>query len=97
MRLDHFRRLRPLCPACRAAGRAAAPLALGAAALVQGDDIVEGVLVCSERLCQREHPIVDGIPIVVADIASWSAHQLPALQRRDDLSAFTESMIGDAA
>ncbi|MDE2501490.1 MAG: methyltransferase domain-containing protein, partial [Burkholderiales bacterium] len=72
-------------------------LALGAAALVQGDDIVEGVLVCSERLCQREHPIVDGIPIVVADIASWSAHQLPALQRRDDLSAFTESLIGDAA
>lgn len=101
MRLDHFRRLRPHCPvcaaACRAAAREPAPLALGEVALAAGDDIIEGVLVCSERLCQREHPIVDGIPIVVADIASWSAHQLPALLRRDDLTPFTESLIGDAA
>lgn len=98
MRIDHFERLRPLCPACRAAERSSAsPLALGTVALREGDDIIEGVLVCSERLCQREHPIIDGIPIVVADIAAWAAHQLPGVLRRDDLGAVAESLLGDAA
>ena len=45
----------------------------------------------------REHPVIDGIPVVVSDIASWAAHQLPGVLRRDDLSAFSESLLGDAA
>jgi SAM-dependent methyltransferase len=98
MRIDHFERLRPLCPACRAAGRGlASPLALGSVALRAGDEVIEGVLVCTERLCQREHPIIDGIPIVVADIAAWAAHQLAGVLRRDDLGAVAESLLGDAA
>jgi SAM-dependent methyltransferase len=48
-------------------------------------------------MCQREHPIVDGIPIVVSDLPSWAAHQLDAVLWRSDLSAFTESLLGDAA
>src|SRR4051794_9283389 len=58
---------------------------------------MEGVLLCPERLCRREHPIVDGIPVLVVDLVSWAAHQLPAVLRRDDLSPFTESLLGDAA
>ena len=72
-------------------------LALGTVARADGDDVLEGVLVCPEPQCRREHPIVDGIPVVVADLASWASHQLDAVQRREDLSAFTESMLGDAA
>jgi SAM-dependent methyltransferase len=63
----------------------------------EAEDIREGVLVCTDALCQREHPIIDGIPIVVSDVQSWAAHQLEAVLRRDDLSAFTESLLGDAA
>ena len=48
-------------------------------------------------MCQREHPIVDGIPIVVSDLPSWASHQLDAVLWRSDLSAFTESLLGDAA
>jgi SAM-dependent methyltransferase len=55
------------------------------------------VLICTEQLCQREHPIVDGIPIVVSDLPSWAAHQLDAVLWRSDLSAFTESLLQDAA
>jgi SAM-dependent methyltransferase/uncharacterized protein YbaR (Trm112 family) len=101
MRRAHFETLKPLCPTCRAAGRGAVPLAIGTVARSEGaggaEEIVEGVLLCTHLHCQREHPIVDGIPIVVADIASWAAHQLPGALRRDDLSPFTESLLGDAA
>jgi len=94
---EHLERLQPVCPACRVAGRDAPSLALGTVARAEGDDVLEGVLVCPEPECRREHPIIDGIPVVVADLVSWAAHQLDAVQRRDDLTAFTESMLGDAA
>jgi SAM-dependent methyltransferase/uncharacterized protein YbaR (Trm112 family) len=94
---QHLERLRPVCPTCRAAGRAPAALRPGTVARSEADDIREGVLVCCEPVCQREHPIVDGIPIVVADLRSWASHQLDAVLRRHDLSPFTESLLGDAA
>lgn len=72
-------------------------LALGTVAKAVGEDILEGALVCPEAACQREHPIIDGIPVVVADLQSWATHQLDAVLRRDDLSPFLESLLGDAA
>jgi SAM-dependent methyltransferase/uncharacterized protein YbaR (Trm112 family) len=97
MNLDHLQQLRPVCPTCRAAGREPAPLVLGHVALAEGAEVLEGVLLCSELHCQREHPIIDGIPVVVADIASWASHQIGGVMRREDLSAFAESLLGDAA
>ena len=97
MRGQHLERLRPVCPACRAAGRGETPLELGTVARSDGDEVIEGVLLCPEPLCRREHPIVDGIPVLVHDIGSWAEHQLDAVLRRDDLSPFTESLLGDAA
>lgn len=92
MRREHLERLTPVCPVCRA-GR----LELGTVAAEDGADVREGVLVCASPACLREHPIVDGIPVVVADIASWAGHQLDAVLRREDLSPFTESLLGDAS
>jgi SAM-dependent methyltransferase/uncharacterized protein YbaR (Trm112 family) len=97
LRRTHLEQLRPVCPACRAAGREPQALELGEVARSEGDDLVEAVLVCPERLCRREHPIVDGIAIVVADLIGWASHQLDAVLRRDDLSALIESLLGDAA
>ncbi len=97
MRRQHLDRLRPVCPTCRVQGRSNVPLQLGTVVEQAGDDVREGVLVCTEQACQREHPIVDGIPIVVSDLASFLSHQLDAVIRREDLSAFTESLLGDAA
>jgi SAM-dependent methyltransferase/uncharacterized protein YbaR (Trm112 family) len=97
LRREHLERLRPVCPTCRASGREAQPLALGTVARAEDDDVLEGALVCPERLCRREHPIIDGIAVVVADLVSWASHQLDAVLRRDDLSPFLESLLGDAA
>lgn len=90
MRREHLERLQPRCAACREA-----PLRLGTVARADGEDVIEGALLCPH--CEREHPIVDGIPIVVADLVSWASHQLDSLLRRDDLHPFTESLVGDVA
>lgn len=97
MRREHLERLRPVCPVCRVRGREPQPLVVGTVVHAAADDILEGVLLCPERTCQREHPIIDGIAVVVADIASWATHQLEAVMRRDDLSPFMEGVLGDAA
>lgn len=97
MLVAHLERLRPVCPTCRATGRGEPTLTLGHVARADGDDVIEGVLLCPEKLCQREHPVIDGIPVVVADAPSWAAHQLDGVLRRDDLGEFVEGMLGDAA
>jgi SAM-dependent methyltransferase/uncharacterized protein YbaR (Trm112 family) len=97
VRRDHLERLRPICPTCRAVGRQALPLILGTIARSEAEDILEGVLVCPNQECQREHPIIDGIAVVVPDLQSWASHQLDAVLRRDDLSSFMQSLLGDAA
>ncbi len=94
----HLEQLGLVCPTCRAYGRPAPRLARGTMIQIDatpwGEDLIEGVLVCPA--CMREHPILDGIVVAVADIASWAEHQGDAVLRRHDLSPFTESMLGDA-
>ncbi len=97
MRRQHFDRIRPVCPTCRANGRVAVPLEIGEVVREEGDDIREGMLVCPTVACQREHPIIDGIPIVVPDIRSFVSHQLGDIRAREDLSPFMESALGDCA
>jgi SAM-dependent methyltransferase len=96
---SHLERLGLVCPTCRAFGRPAPRLGVGTLIHVEpgpggDDDLIEGVLVCPG--CLREHPILDGVVVAVADVASWIEHQGDAILRRHDLSPFTESMLGDA-
>jgi SAM-dependent methyltransferase len=59
------------------------------------DDILEGIATCASSDCLREYPIIDAIPIFVANIRAWmSANPLQVLMR-DDLSPEMESLIGD--
>lgn len=37
--------------------------------------------------CGADHPVVDGVPIVLADLDAWLLSEGPALLRRDDLDA----------
>lgn len=60
-------------------------------------EVIEGALVCPEPRCLREHPIVDGIPILVPDVRSYVSHQLEEIRARRDLSPFMQSLLGDCA
>ena len=62
-----------------------------------GDDVQEGILHCPEAVCRQEYPIIDGIPVIVPDVAKYLADYLWHVTARDDLSAPIESLLGDAA
>lgn len=74
--------LLPLCcPACRARterGREMHTVSLAATFRAAPDgEVEEGALVCDNAACRRRYPIVDGIPVIVADaaahLARWGA------------------------
>jgi SAM-dependent methyltransferase len=60
-------------------------------------EILEGILLCPALACQREHPVVDGIPILVADLRGYAGHQLDAILARSDLSPLLQGLLGDCA
>ena len=57
--------------------------------------IIEGALHCTNQNCLREYPIVDGIPLIVANIRQYVSENILAISARRDLSDFTESILSD--
>ncbi len=85
----------PVCPVCRRNKSPDSLLSLGAVMKQTGDLIIEGVLVCTNRSCMSEFPIIDGIPIVMADLRQYISRNYQWIMNRTDLSDVTESLIGD--
>jgi len=90
MKRGHLAALRPVCPVCRAA-----EVSLSTVIRESNDDVLEGILGCTNPGCLREYPIVDGIPILVAAIRGWLAANPLQVLGRDDLSPELESLLGD--
>lgn len=97
MRRTHFDTLRPICPLCRDDPAGAAPIVVGRVEREVDGDLLEGVLVCSRARCQREYPVLDGIPIIVGAIREFVSDSFTSLIARDDLSETLETMLGDCA
>lgn len=95
MRREHFERLAPLCLQCQLGARRESPLRIGAVARSTGDDVLEGTLVCSLHSCQREWPIIDGIPIIVPDVRGFVSANLESIIAREDLSDLIEGFLRD--
>ncbi len=94
MRRRHFEALRPLCPVCRGQGRDS-PLDVNTVITEDDGDLLEGVLGCAEPSCLREYPVLDGVPLLVADLRGFVAQGLGQIHARDDLSETLESILGD--
>jgi SAM-dependent methyltransferase/uncharacterized protein YbaR (Trm112 family) len=90
VRRAHFDALRPVCPVCKRGA-----LSVSHAIREERDDLLEGILSCTNAECLREYPVIDGIPVLVGPIRAWlSANPLQVLLR-DDLSPELESLLGD--
>lgn len=91
----HFETLRPLCPRCKQAEGNDFPLEIRSVLKKGLDSVIEGVLVCPNKQCLSEYPIIDGIPIIVADIRSYVSQNIIPVLRRHDLTGTMESLLGD--
>ncbi|MQA92537.1 MAG: methyltransferase domain-containing protein [Gemmatimonas sp.] len=95
LRLRHFEALRPVCPVCRAGAASGSLLAIAHVYREVSGHIVEGILHCANPLCQREYPVIDGIPLLIGNLRHFiSENPLRVLLRRD-LEPPLESLIGD--
>lgn len=94
MRLSHLHALKPLCPRCLRRG-AESPLSLAAEWKEQGGAVLEGVLHCPDPACRSEYPVVDGIPLLVADLRDFCTRNQLSLLGRADLGPEVEGLLGD--
>ncbi|MEW5771955.1 MAG: methyltransferase domain-containing protein [Thermodesulfobacteriota bacterium] len=94
MRLSHFAALQPLCPRCLRRGTEAR-LALAAVWREEGGAVLEGVLHCPDSACRSEYPVVDGIPLLVADLRDFCSRSQLSLLGRSDLGPELEGLLGD--
>ena len=90
----HFEKLKPLCPVCRLAGRESF-LGLGTVLKEKKGSILEGILSCSNPQCLSEYPVIDGIPVIKADLRSYISQNIIPVLCRDDLTDTMESLLGD--
>ncbi len=81
MRLKHFQALTPICPACGARGEAH-PLTLIDPRIADGD-VRTGLLACPAPACGAAYPILQGAPILVADVAAWLTANLHLVLQGD--------------
>jgi SAM-dependent methyltransferase/uncharacterized protein YbaR (Trm112 family) len=95
IKLIHFEKFKPICPRCRQSRGSNSPLDLRSASKKTHDSIIEGVLVCSSEECLGEYPIIDGVPIIVADLRNYVSQNIIPILSRGDLSETTESLLGD--
>ncbi|TVS19966.1 MAG: methyltransferase domain-containing protein [Planctomycetaceae bacterium] len=68
---------------------------IGAVTRETEEHMIEGVLHCSHAACQREFPILDGIPLIIADLRRYVSDNILAMVGRRDMTELTESLLGD--
>jgi SAM-dependent methyltransferase/uncharacterized protein YbaR (Trm112 family) len=95
IKLIHFEKLRPLCPRCKQADGSSSLLDIRSVAKKTHDSVIEGILVCSNRQCMGEYPVIDGVPIIVADLRNYVSQNILPILSRSDLGETTESLLGD--
>lgn len=100
MKLRHFFRLKPHCLACASEENGTFPLAINRVEVAdskghENESIIEGVIRCSNLLCQCEYPIIDGIPFLLPNVRETLAASIGYIQARSDLCATTQSLLSD--
>lgn len=92
MKLAHLESLAVVCPVCREGS-----LAPSRPIWSEAGELEEGILGCGRKSCEREYPVVDGIPILVADARRVVGEQTLSILGRSDLSETMLAALGEAS
>jgi SAM-dependent methyltransferase/uncharacterized protein YbaR (Trm112 family) len=97
MRRGHLEALGPVCPVCRADGNNPRNNRLALVSVFEEEDgqIVQGLLRCPNPGCQREYPILDGVPLLLANLRGTVAGAIDQINAREDLDPAIEGLLGD--
>lgn len=60
-----------------------------------GDVIVHGMLRCADAACRAQFPIIDGAPMILANVRELLLRDGEAVLRRDDVPAGVEQFVGE--
>jgi SAM-dependent methyltransferase/uncharacterized protein YbaR (Trm112 family) len=96
LRRQHFEELRPICPRCALDGRGQNELQISAVYSQSGDIIVSGIIRCPERACRMSYPVLDGVPVIVPNVAEYIANSQAQIMRREPLHDDLQGLLGDA-
>jgi len=88
----HLDALSPICPSCRTGS-----LELREEIRERDGHVLEGLIECRNLECRHLYPIVDGIPILFADLRSFVQNQTLALLGRDDLSERMMALLAECS
>ncbi len=84
-----------MCPQCKKNELGEYPLEIGSVLTEKEIGIIEGILICTNPGCRCEYPIIDGIPIIVADIREFIRQSAYSIVKRNNFSEKIESLLGD--
>lgn len=96
MRETVFDTVAPVCPRCLHGAETRSPLLIAERLETRGEHLWHGTLHCSNPSCWLEFPVIDGIPVIVADPASALSNAQTQLLRRDMLPAPIAGVLADA-
>ena len=94
MKLLHFETLKPICPTCLNLFQVY-PLKINTIIKKNKESVWEGIIVCTNQACQKEYPIINGIPIILHDLRAYITNNILPIIHRGDLSWQIETLIGD--
>jgi SAM-dependent methyltransferase/uncharacterized protein YbaR (Trm112 family) len=95
VRPEVFEELAPVCPRCLQGG-GEAPLVVGDATETRAGRLWHGILHCSNSGCWMEFPVIDGVPVIVADPPTFLQGAQAQVLARDDLPEVLFGLLGDA-
>lgn len=57
--------------------------------------MLEGILTCENQTCQREYPIIDGVPILIRDLRNYLAANVFQVCQSREFTSEIESILND--
>ncbi len=95
MKLTHFERLRPVCPLCLRERLGVFPVRVASTFEATDVEVLQALLHCTNPNCQREYPIIDGIPILVPNVREYVSSRIHQITAREELSNELEGLLTD--